>query len=86
MYVNATHVGRLWLCLRCVSVLIVNVPSWNPTTGVDPNCHLTSCLMIILNSSPHIMLLYILLPISIRVTLLHLLGWVVPTFLGTGTN
>ena len=24
---NATHVGSLWLCLRCRIVLIVNVPS-----------------------------------------------------------
>ena len=36
-YTNATNVGRLWLCIRCRSVLIVNVPSWNPTPGVDPN-------------------------------------------------
>ena len=28
-YVNAIHVGRLWLCIRCRSVLIVNVPSWH---------------------------------------------------------
>ena len=26
-YSNATHVGRFWLCIRCRSILIVNVPS-----------------------------------------------------------
>ena len=25
--VNAAHVGRLWMLIRCISVLIVNVPS-----------------------------------------------------------
>ena len=54
---NDTHVGRLWLCLRCRSVLILNGPSWHPTPGVDPNCHFTPCFLIILNSRPHMMLL-----------------------------
>ena len=71
---NATHVGRLWLCLRCISVLIANVPSWHPTTGVDPNWHFTLCLLIILNCRPHMMLMYILLTMSIRVAPLHFLG------------
>ena len=56
-YLNATHVGRLSLCLRCISVLILNVPSWHPTPGVDPNWHFTPCLLIIMNSCLHMMLL-----------------------------
>ena len=54
---NATHIGRLWFFLRCRSVLNVNVISWHPTTGVDPNWHFRPCLLIILNSRPHMMLL-----------------------------
>ena len=54
---NATHVGRLWLCLRYISVLIVNVPSWHPTPGVDPNWHFTPGLLIILNLRPHMILM-----------------------------
>ena len=71
---NATHVGSLWLCLRCGSVFIVNVPYWNSTPGVDLNWHFTPNFLTILNNNSHLMLLYILLPISIRVTPIHLLG------------
>ena len=78
-YVNATHVGRLWFFLRCISVFIVNVSYWHPTPVVDPNCNFTPCLLIILNSRPHVMMLYIL-------TFLNFLGSVVSHFLGTGTN
>ena len=54
---NSTHFGRLWVCLRCRSVLIVNVPSWNPTPDVDPNWHFTPCLLIILNSRLYMILM-----------------------------
>ena len=80
---NATHVGRLCFCLRCRSVLTVNLPSWHPTPGVHPNWHSRPCFLIILNSRPHIILLYILLPMYIRVTPLHLLGLVGVPFWGT---
>ena len=83
---NATHVGRLWLCLKCISVLIVNVPSGHPTPEMDPNCHFTPCLMIILNSRPHMILLYILLLMYIRVTPIQLLGLEVLPLLGKGTT
>ena len=54
---NDTHVGRLWLCLRCRMISIVNVPYCRPTPGVDPNWNFTPCLLIILNSRPHMILL-----------------------------
>ena len=54
---NSTYDGSLWLCIRCISVLIVNVPYQHPTSGVDPNWYFTLCLLIILNSRPHMIIL-----------------------------
>ena len=34
---NDTHVGRLWLCLRCIMILTVNLTSCHPTPGVGLN-------------------------------------------------
>ena len=78
---NDTHARRLWLCIRCRMTLIMNVPSCQPTPGVDINWHFTPCFMIILNSRTHMMLLYILFPMSIRVTPLLVRVYGV-TFLG----
>ena len=72
-----THVGSLYTFLRCRMILIVNVKSCHPTPGVDPKWHFTPCLLIILNSLPHMMLLHTLFHVSIRVTHLHFLGSVV---------
>ena len=55
--VNANHVRRLWLCLRCRSVLIVNMPYLNPTPGVDPNWNFMPSLLILLNNRSHMILL-----------------------------
>ena len=54
---NRTHVGRLWLWRKCNNVLIVKLPYWHPTPGVDPNWYLTPCSLIILNNRVHNMLL-----------------------------
>ena len=54
---NATHIEKLCLCLRCRCALIVNVPSWHPNPGVDTNYNFRPCILIILNSFPHMMLL-----------------------------
>ena len=34
---NSTYIGRLWLFLMRRCVLIVKVPYWQPTPGVEPN-------------------------------------------------
>ena len=66
-----TQVGKLWLCLRCRSFFMVNLPSWKPTPGVKPNWYFTLCLSNIKNNLGHKILLKILDPMSINVALLH---------------
>ena len=81
-----THVGRLWLCIICIIFFIVNVPYWHPNPGVDPHWNFMPCLLIIFNIYPHIIVLYILLPISIWVTPIHLLVLEVSPFWSIGTT
>ena len=73
------------MCLVWSNVFIVNVPYWHPTPGEDPNWYFTPCVLIILNSILHRRLLKILLPMSIRLTHLHLLWSDGSPLFGTGT-
>ena len=58
----------------CNIVLIVKLPSWHTTPGVDPNWYFAPCFLVVLNNLVHRMLLNIFDLISISVTPLHLLG------------
>ena len=73
-YANTNQLGKVWLCLRCAKIFIVNITYWHPTPGVEPNWYLTPCAFMIFNAHPHRMLLNILSPMSIRVMLRNLLG------------
>ena len=48
-----TDVCRLWLCLRCRSFLMVKLPSWQPTPGVELNWYFTPCMSNIKNNFVH---------------------------------
>ena len=82
---NATQLGKLWLCRRCIRVFKLNLPYWYPTPGVDTNFYLTPCVFMVLNASLHRMLLNIFARMYTRVTPRHLLGSYKTPLFGTGT-
>ena len=55
-YANTNQLGKVWLCLRCAKIFIVNITYWHPTPGVEPNWYLTPWAFMILDSHPHRML------------------------------